>query len=119
MIVSTRYKIIGIISVDGQIDLESCPEMKSKTSTYDWLKHFFLNFYDWLKNNFFMINHGVISILTLYENIRLQNNQQEIIELCLQVLVFEVVGPDVRKNKHSLFNLSNLDKTCKKKISYR
>ncbi len=50
---------------------------------------------------FFMRNHGVISILPLYENIRLYKHKQEIIETCLQVLNFKVVGPNVRKNKHS------------------
>ncbi len=53
-----------------------------------------------------MMNHGVISIIPIYENIRLHKYQQEIIETCLQVLNFEVDGPDVRKNKHSLFYLS-------------
>ncbi len=37
------------------------------------------------------MNHGVISILPLYETIRLHKYQQEIIETCLQVLHIEQV----------------------------
>ena len=36
-----------------------------------------------------IINYGVISILSLYENIRLQKHQQEIIEAWVQNLNFE------------------------------
>ena len=43
-----------------------------------------------------MMNHGAISIIQSYENIRLHKYQQENIEICLQVLHFEVDGPDVR-----------------------
>ncbi len=38
------------------------------------------------------MNHGVISMLPFYENIRLHKHQLEITETCLQVLNFEVDG---------------------------
>ena len=47
------------------------------------------------------MNHGVISILPLYETSDYTNINKKITETRLQVLNFEVDGPDVRKNKHS------------------
>ena len=46
----------------------------------------------WLHMISLNMNHGIISMLPFYENIRLHKHQQEITETCLQVLNFEVDG---------------------------
>ncbi len=48
-----------------------------------------------------IFNYGVIPMLPLYENIRLQNHQQEIKEICWEVPNWEVDGPGVMKIKHT------------------
>ena len=35
-IIKITIYIIDIRSIEQQIELESCPEIKNKTSTYDW-----------------------------------------------------------------------------------
>ncbi len=61
------------------------------------------------QRKFFMINYVVISILPLYEKIRLHYHQQETIETCLQVLNFEVFEPDIRKNLGTMLSLCNIN----------
>ena len=51
------------------------------------------------------MNHSVISILPLYENIRLHKHQQEIIETYLQVLKFLILKlMDLMSGKTELYN---------------